>query len=69
MERIYQKDPSKITYLTLRDDRDYRGRRTFTGGFRKEKRREMYKDFDEPEGASDKAQKGAMKPMVNFLDI
>jgi hypothetical protein len=33
--------------------------------FRRERRRE-YKDFDEPEGQSEKTN---AKPLVNFLDI
>lgn len=40
------KDPNKITNFYIRDDK----RKNFGGGFRREKRREVYRDFDEPEG-------------------
>ena len=48
MEILYYKDPSKITSYTIRDESKIR--KAFGGVFRREKRREMYKDFDEPEG-------------------
>ena len=44
MEQIYMKDPNKITNYTIRDDR----RKSFGGGFRREKRKEVYRDYDEP---------------------
>jgi hypothetical protein len=67
MERLYLKDPFKITFASL-GDRDSRNRKNYGySSFHREKRRE-YKDLDEPEGP--KASKQiAGKSMVNFLDI
>jgi hypothetical protein len=42
MEQLYLKDPNKITNYTIRDDR----KKSFGGGFRREKRKEVYRDFD-----------------------
>jgi hypothetical protein len=39
MEQLYLKDPQKITFISLIDSRDPKGRRTFKGGFQREKRR------------------------------
>lgn len=71
MERLYLKDPFKITFSTL-NQRDQRQRRPYVGGgrdFYKRDRRRDYKDLDEPEG--EKTVKAAVggRPMVNFLDI
>lgn len=63
MDQLYLKDPNKITNYTIRDDR----RKSFGGGFRREKRKEVYRDFDEPEGETQS--KPTSKIMVNFLDI
>jgi hypothetical protein len=63
MEQIYMKDPNKITNYTIRDDR----RKIFGGGFRREKRKEVYRDYDEPEG--EVQSKPINKIVVNFLDI
>lgn len=58
------KDPNKITNYTIRDENR---RKSFGGGFRREKRKEVYRDFDEPEGETQA--KPVSKIMVNFLDI
>lgn len=63
IEQLYLKDPNKITNFIVRDDR----RKSFGGGFRREKRKEVYRDFDEPEGETQV--KPVSKIMVNFLDI
>lgn len=64
MEQLYHADPMKITNYSHRDDRQ---RKNFGGGFRREKRKEVYRDFDEPEEAV--VQRVSTKPIVNFLDI
>lgn len=39
------KDPNKITGYFIRDENK---RKSFGGGFRREKRKEVYRDFDAP---------------------
>ena len=46
MEQLYIKDPNKITNYSIREDNKMR--KNFGGGFRREKRKEVYRDFDEP---------------------
>ncbi len=65
MEQLYIKDPHKITTYSIREDN--RMRKNFGGGFRREKRKEVYRDFDEPEGETQT--KAVAKKIVNFLDI
>ena len=71
MEKLYLEDPQKITFASL-GDRDQRSRKPFVVNYRKEKRRE-YRDFDDPDhqkrGRESTAGSGAVKQMVNFLDI
>lgn len=64
IEQLYLRDPNKITNYTIRDEAR---RKSFGGGFRREKRKEVYRDFDEPEGETQS--KPVSKLMVNFLDI
>ena len=47
MERLYLQDPNKVTNYFVRDESKMR--RAFGGGYRRERRREVYKDLDEPE--------------------
>ena len=47
MEQLYNKDPQKITNYYIRDDS--KPRKNFTGGYRRDKRRDFYRDYDEPE--------------------
>lgn len=65
MEQLYLKDPFRISSYTLRDEN--RVRKNFSGGFKRDRRKENYRDFDEPEGET--TSKAVGKPMVNFLDI
>ena len=65
MEQLYLKDPFKITKYYLRDENKVR--KHYSGGYRREKKRETYRDYDEPEGEI--VSKVGPKPMVNFLDI
>jgi hypothetical protein len=67
MEQLYNKDPFKITNYYIRDEN--KARRNFSGGFRREKRKENYRDFDEPEGEVAVKPAAATRGMVNFLDI
>ena len=46
MEQLYIKDSNKITNYSIREDNKMR--KNFGGGFRREKRKEVYRDFDEP---------------------
>lgn len=48
MEQLYIKDPNKVTTYSIRDESKMR--KSFGGGFRREKRKEVYRDYDEPEG-------------------
>jgi hypothetical protein len=65
MEKLYLKDPFKITKYTIRDESKVQ--KYYGGGFRREKRKEVYRDFDEPEETV--TVRGPSKPLVNFLDI
>lgn len=65
MEQLYIKDPNKVTSYSIRDESKMR--KSFGGGFRREKRKEVYRDFDEPEG--EVQSKPVSKLVVNFLDI
>ncbi len=67
MEQLYLKDPFKITFSSLGDQRN-RGRNYGAGNYRKDKRRE-YKDFDEPENEKPAKSTFGAKMLVNFLDI
>lgn len=58
------KDPNKITGYYIRDENK---RKNFGGGFRREKRKEVYRDFDAPE--EEVKSRPGPKIMVNFLDI
>ncbi len=66
MEQLYLKDPFKITNYNIRDESKMR--KNFGGGFKRERRKETYRDFDEPEGETVK-KTGNSKPMISFLDI
>jgi hypothetical protein len=48
MEQLYNKDPFKITNYYIRDENKVR--KNYAGGFRREPRkRDNYRDFDEPD--------------------
>ena len=65
MEQLYLKDPFKITSYSSRDDNKMR--KNFSGGYKRDRRKEPYRDYDEPEGPV--TTKVTPKSMVNFLDI
>ena len=68
MEQLYNKDPFKITNYYIRDENKVR--KNYAGGFRREPRkRENYRDFDEPDQEVVQKPAVASKSMVNFLDI
>lgn len=54
-----------MTNYFIRDEN--RMRKNFTGGFKRERRKEAYRDYDEPEGET--TVKTSNRAMVNFLDI
>jgi hypothetical protein len=54
-----------VTNYYIRDEN--RMRKNFTGGFKRERRKEPYRDYDEPEGET--TAKTSNRAMVNFLDI
>jgi len=56
-----------VTNYFVRDEN--RVRKAFGGGFRKERRRELYKDLDEPEQEVKASVRGPTKQLINFLDI
>lgn len=69
MEQAYVKDPARITLSSIRDEKDLLKNRKqpYNSSFRRDRRRDTYKDLDEPEG--DRVQKVTAKPLINFLDI
>ena len=71
MQQLYMKDPSKITGFYIRDDNKMK--KSYNSNYsymrRQEKKRENYRDFDEPENDTVKKPVVGAKPMINFLDI
>lgn len=69
MEQLYNKDPFKITNYFIRDENKVR--KNYAGGFRREppRKRENYRDFDEPDQETIQKPVVASRGMVNFLDI
>ena len=71
MQQLYMKDPNKITGFYIRDDNKMK--KSYNSNYsymrRQEKKRENYRDFDEPENEAVKKPVVGAKPMINFLDI